>query len=131
MRLMTLELTMVVYAAVLLFIMIGVQGGVGLLNNGLKWGGGARDEAAKPTVLHGRATRAVRNHIEALSMFVPIVLVLNAAGISSEATVLWTKIFVGARVAYAVLYWFGTPWARTLVWTIGLVATLMLFIQAF
>ena len=128
---MTYELTMVVYAAVLLFIMIGVQGGVGLLNNGLTWGGGARDQAAKPNVLHGRATRAVRNHIEALSMFVPIVLVLNAAGISNEATVLWTKVFIGARVAYAVLYWLGTPWARTIVWAIGLVATLMLFIQAF
>ena len=128
---MTHELTMLVYAAVLLFIMIGVQGGVGLLNNGLTWGGGARDQAAKPNVLHGRATRAVRNHIEALSMFVPIVLVLNAAGISNEATVLWTKVFIGARVAYAVLYWLGTPWARTIVWAIGLVATLMLFIQAF
>ena len=81
---MTHELTMVVYTAILLFIMIGFQGGVGLLNNGLKWGGGARDVAAKPSVLHGRATRAVRNHIEALCMFVPIVLALNAAGISMK-----------------------------------------------
>ena len=128
---MTHELTMVVYTAVLLFIMIGVQGGVGLLNNGLKWGGGARDDAAKPSVLHGRATRAVRNHIEALCMFVPIVLVLNAAGISNAATILWTKVFVGARLTYAILYWLGTPWARTIVWTIGLVATVMLFAQAF
>ena len=128
---MTHELTMVVYTAVLLFIMIGVQGGVGLLNNGLKWGGGARDDAAKPSVLHGRATRAVRNHIEALCMFVPIVLVLNAAGISNEATILWTKVFLGARLTYAILYWLGTPWARTIVWTIGLVATVMLFAQAF
>ena len=128
---MTHELTMVVYTAVLLFIMIGVQGGVGLLNNGLKWGGSSRDEAAKPNVLHGRTTRAVRNHIEALCMFVPVVLVLNAAGISNEATILWTKVFVGARVAYAVLYWLGTPWARTLVWAIGLVAIAMLFFQAF
>ena len=127
---MTHELTMVVYTTILLFIMIGFQGGVGLLNNGLKWGGGARDVAAKPSVLHGRATRAVRNHIEALCMFVPIVLVLNAAGISNEATVLWTKVFVGARVAYAVFYWLGLPWVRTLVWALGLVATVMLFIQA-
>lgn len=128
---MTHELTMVVYTAILLFFMIGVQGAVGLLNNGLVWGGGSRDVAAKPSVLHGRATRAVRNHIEALCMFVPIVLVLNAAGISNEATLLWTKVFVGARVAYAVFYWLGTPWARTLVWAIGLVATVMLFLQAF
>ena len=126
---MTSELTMVAYTAILLLVMIGVQGGVGLLNNGLKWGGGARDIPAKDNVLHGRATRAVRNHIEALCMFVPIVLVLNAAGISNEATILWTKIFVGARVAYAVFYWLGTPWARTLIWALGLVATVMLFIQ--
>ena len=128
---MTHELTMVAYTAILLFVMIGVQGGVGLLNNGLKWGGGARDVPAKDSVLHGRASRAVRNHIEAICMFVPIVLVLNAAGISNEATILWTKIFVVVRVAYAVFYWLGTPWARTLVWALGLVATLMLFIQAF
>jgi len=110
--------------------MIGVQGGVGLLNNGLVWGGSSRDVAAKPSVLHERSTRAVRNHIEALCMFVPVVLVLNAAGISNEATILWTKLFVGARAAYAVFYWLGTPWARTLVWALGLVATVMLFIQA-
>ena len=127
---MTSELTIVVYAAILLFIMIGVQGGVGLLQNGLVWGGSARDVAAKDTLLHGRATRAVRNQIEALAMFVPVVLALSVAGISNEATILWTKIFVGARVAYALLYWLGTPWARTLVWGIGLLATVMLFIQA-
>lgn len=128
---MTHELTMVVYAAIILFIMLGVQAGVGLLNNGLKWGSSPRDTPAKDNILHGRATRAVKNHIEALCMFVPVVLVLNAAGISNEATILWTKVFVGARVAYAVLYWLGTPLARTLVWFMGLVAIIMLFIQAF
>jgi len=128
---MTQELMMIVYSAIILFVMIGVQGAVGLINNGLTWGGGARDVAAKPNVLHGRATRAIKNHIEALCMFVPVVLVLQIAGISNEATLLWTKVFVGARVAYAVFYWLGTPWARTIVWAIGLVATLMLFVQAF
>ena len=53
---MTHELTMVVYAAIILFVMIGFQGGIGLLKNGLTWGGGARDVPAKDNVLHGRAT---------------------------------------------------------------------------
>jgi len=128
---MTQELMMVVYAAIILFLMIGVQGGVGLLNNGLVWGGGARDVPGKETVLYGRATRAIKNHIEALFMFVPVVLALQIAGISNEATALWTQVFVGARAVYAVLYWLGTPWARTIVWFIGVLATLMLFIQAF
>ena len=128
---MTHELTMVVYMAILLFLMIGVQGRFGLSANGLVWGGSSRDVAAKPSVLHERATRAVRNHIEALFMFVPIVLVLHAAGISNEATLLWTKIFVGARIAYAIIYWFGVPWIRTLVWALGVIATVMLFLQAF
>jgi len=128
---MTQELMMVVYGAMILFFMIGVQGGVGLLNNGLAWGGGARDVPAKETILYGRATRAIKNHIEALFMFVPVVLALQIAGISNEVTLLWTKVFIGARAGYAVLYWLGTPWARTVIWFIGLLATIMLFVQAF
>ena len=127
---MTHELTMVVYAAIILFVMIGFEISVGLLNNGLKWGSSPRDMPAKDNVLHGRASRAIKNHIEALCMFVPVVLALNAAGISNEATILWTKIFVGSRVVYAVLYWLGIPFARTLVWFAGLAAIIMLFIQA-
>lgn len=125
------ELMMVVYSAIILFLMIGVQGAVGLLNNGLVWGGGARDVPPKPSVLHERATRAIKNHIEALCMFVPVVLALHVGGVSNEATMLWTKVFVGARAAYAVFYWLGTPWVRTLVWGAGLLATIMLFVQAF
>ena len=63
-------------------------------------------------------------------MFVPVVLVLNAAGISNEVTVLWTKIFVISRVAYAIIYWLGLPWIRTLVWALGVIATVILFMQA-
>ena len=127
---MTHELTMVVYVAIILLAMIVVDVLVGLKNNCLVWGSSARDVAAKPSLLHGRTSRAVRNHIEALCMFVPAVLVLNAAGISNEVTVLWTKIFVGARVAYAIIYWLGLPWIRTLVWALGVIATVMLFLQA-
>jgi len=127
---MTHELTMVVYVAIILLAMIVVDVLVGLKNNGLVWGSSARDTAAKPSLLHGRTGRAVRNHIEALCMFVPVVLVLNAAGISNEVTVLWTKIFVISRVAYAIIYWLGLPWIRTLVWALGVIATVILFMQA-
>lgn len=127
---MTHELTMVVYVAIILLLMIVVDVLVGLKNNGLVWGSSARDSAAKPSLLHGRTSRAVRNHVEALCMFVPVVLVLNAAGISNEATVLWTMIFVISRVAYAIIYWLGLPWIRTLVWALGVIATVILFTQA-
>ena len=127
---MTHELTMVVYTAIILLVVIVADVLVGLKNNGLVWGSSARDVAAKPSLLHGRTSRTVRNHIEALCMFVPVVLVLNAAGISNDATIMWTSVFVGARVAYAIIYWLGLPWIRTLVWAAGLIATIMLFIQA-
>ena len=47
------------------------------------------------TLLHGRLTRNVRNHVEGLALFTPLVLISAAASVSN----IWTQ---GAAIAFAV-----------------------------
>lgn len=47
------------------------------------------------TLLHGRLTRTVRNHVESLALFTPLVLIASVASVSNT----WTQ---GAAIAFTV-----------------------------
>ena len=66
---------------------------------------------------------------ESLLPFAALVLVAHAAGVSNDMTVAGAKLFVYARMAYAVVYIAGIPWLRTLVWTAGFAGILMILAQ--
>lgn len=76
-----------------------------------------------------RCNRAHQNALETLAPFAVVVLVAHVAGIANEMTAMWAMIFFFARVAHAVVYWLGIPFARTLVFAVGLVATLGIFYE--
>lgn len=126
---MSFMLSLVVYSAAILFVLISVQAVAGLSNNGLKWGLGARDGAKDPTVFQGRALRTVQNHIEGMMLFVPLALAAHMAGISGDLLVKGGWLYLIGRVLYPLTYWTGLPYARTLVWALSLVGTLMVFAQ--
>jgi uncharacterized MAPEG superfamily protein len=44
-------------------------------------------------------------------------------------TLLGAQIFVGARVAFAVIYLAGVPWLRTGVWIVATSGVLLMLIQ--
>jgi uncharacterized MAPEG superfamily protein len=77
----------------------------------------------------GRAARAHRNMLESLVLFAALVLTAHAAGISNAMTVLGAQLFVWGRVAYAVLYIAGIPWARTAAWAVAVAGMLMILSQ--
>jgi len=77
----------------------------------------------------GRAQRASRNLSESLLPFAAVVLVAHAAGVSNATTVMGAKLFIYARLAYAVVYIAGIPWLRTVVWTAGFAGILMILAQ--
>ena len=77
-----------------------------------------------------RMKAAHYNAIENLVVFATLVLVLNAAGISNETTVLACQVYFWARLVHFVVYAAGIPWVRTLAFTAGWFATLALLFEA-
>ncbi|MEM1274652.1 MAG: MAPEG family protein [Pseudomonadota bacterium] len=72
----------------------------------------------------GRLARNVRNQIEGMALFVPLVLIASMTGISNGWTQWAALIFVCARAAYVPLYAFGIKGLRSLAWTAGFFALL-------
>ena len=118
---MTIELTMLFWSTILLLVLILIPAGVAIMNNGPLAQAGARDELPKPSVFHSRANRLAANMSENLILFLALILIAHAAGISTEYTVLGAQVFFYARVAHAVIYLMGWPMIRPLAWLAGVI----------
>ena len=117
---MSVELLMLVYSAVLFLVIILVQAGLAIGQNGLMAQAGNRDSLAEPTVLRKRLQRLTANMQENLVLFAIVVLVAHAAGVSNETTALGAVVFFYARVGHAIIYTFGWPVIRPLFYFAGL-----------
>ena len=73
-----------------------------------------------------RARRAHANAAENLAVFAPLVLILAATGVSTPATVMASKTYLGARLVHYVVYAAGIPVIRTLAFAAGFAATVMI-----
>ena len=87
-----------------------------------------RDDMPKLLGVAGRMERAQLNSIVAMALFAPAVLILAHKGLSSSTTLLAAQAFIIARILYVVVYAMGLPWARTLIWVVGFLATAYLYI---
>ena len=76
-----------------------------------------------------RMKKAHYNAVENLVVFAALVLMLNAAGVSNETTVLACNIFFWARLAHLVVYTFGIPWLRTLSFAASWLCIVALIVQ--
>ena len=74
----------------------------------------------------GRAQRAHRNMLENLILFAILVLVAKAAGVSNSMTLLGAQLFFWGRVAHAIVYIAGIPWARTAAWTVSVIGLILI-----
>lgn len=68
-----------------------------------------------------RANRAHLNAVENLAPFAAVVLVAQAAGISTALTAACAAVYFWARLAHAVIHisGFGRFWARTVAFTVA------------
>ena len=76
-----------------------------------------------------RANRAHINMVESLPAFAALVLVAHVTGTANSTTAIAAAAFFWARVAHAVVFWLGVPYLRTLVFAVGVLAQLAIFIQ--
>jgi len=90
-------------------------------------GGSLREQVSPRT---GRLIRALDNHYEALILFAIAVVAVTLSNASSPLTVACAWFYLGARVLYVPAYAFGwVPW-RSLIWSVGLGATVVMMLAA-
>ncbi|MCC5981340.1 MAG: MAPEG family protein [Oceanicaulis sp.] len=126
---MSIELSWLSAAAALFFIQIVVEAIIDNRQYTNRELMGPRDNLAPPVAIVGRAKRATANMIEAMCMFVPLVLIVELSGRANEWTALGCAIFVLARLAFAPLYWFGVPVLRSVAFFVGIIGLIMIFLQ--
>jgi uncharacterized MAPEG superfamily protein len=123
------ELMWLVWALALTFaqMLIAVFGA--MLQVGLPMLAGSRENMPPLAGWALRAQRAHYNMLENLVLFATLVLIAVITNKTSPMTLLGAQLFVWARLAYAILYLAGVPWARTGVWFVSVIGLILIFLQ--
>ena len=122
---MTTEALMLAATGGLVLLLTVIQGTRNVLVLGLPTAAGNQHDIASWTGWNDRLNRAIRNLIEAIAIFAPIVIAVQISGLNNETTAMGAQIFVIARIAHAVVYTLGVPWVRTAAWFVGVVGIIM------
>ena len=125
---MPVELTMLAYSVALLIVLVVIQANAGVSSQGLMPLVNSRDGLPAPTGFHARMLRVVDNHREGLTMFAPLAIIAAMTIPGNSMVALGAQLFFYSRVAHAVLYVFGVPLVRPLVWAVGLVGTVLVLL---
>ena len=125
---MTTDLMMLVWSAVLCVVLalpytLGMVGRVGLPKMA-----GNRHDVPEPEGWMGRSKRAHYNLIENLAPFAALVLVAHVSGAASPTSALGAQLFFWGRLAHAVIYIAGIPWARTAAFAVSLVGMVLVLV---
>jgi uncharacterized MAPEG superfamily protein len=88
------------------------------------------DPTQRPIPLWGRrADRAYINAVETFAPFAALVIVVHLAGKADGMTAFWAMSFFWLRLAHAVVYWLGIPYVRTVLFALGYVAVVGMFVE--
>lgn len=126
---MTTELTMLALSALLTILLAFPPVIALILEKGLPFAAGNRDEPYQLAVWGDRASRAHRNMLENLPVFAALVLVAQVSGSTNDTTALGATLFFWARVGHAAVYIAGIPWLRTVAFGVSLVGMVMIAIE--
>jgi uncharacterized MAPEG superfamily protein len=78
-----------------------------------------------------RMMAAHDNAVENLVLFAPLVLIAHTLQISTATTVAACAVYFWARLAHFIVYALGIPVLRTLCWTVGWLALVVLVLAIF
>lgn len=127
---MTPELMALSLAALLQVLQFCAYSITSIRQVGVRKAAGPRDRHIELTGTAGRLQRAMNNHFEGLILFTIAVVVVTYTDQSSGLTMLCAFAYLGARILYVPAYVFGlAPW-RSLIWFIGLGATVVMLLSA-
>jgi len=126
---LSMELTMLMWAAILYVLQIALAALAADIQNGLAWGLGNREASPAVAGWGGRAQRAYVNMSESLLPFACLVLIAYSLDRTGSLSALGAQIFLLSRLAYAVLYIGGVKGLRTLAYFGGIVGIVLVFVQ--
>ena len=88
-----------------------------------------RQWLSKQTGFRARANAAQANLFESLPLFFAAVIIAHIANAPQARIDLLALGFVAARIAYLICYVANWPTARSIVWLLGLICVVTLFLQ--
>ena len=127
---MPVELKVLGYAALLQVVQFIVMAVPVNLQLGVAYAVGNRDEQRQATGVPGRLKRALENHSEGLILFTIAVLVVVLGEASNPMTENCAWAYLWARILYVPAYASGIILVRSLIWSVGFVATTIMLIVA-
>lgn len=89
-----------------------------------------RDEPRQLTGAAGRLQRALTNHFEGLILFGIAVAVITLSDQSTPFTAACGWTYLAARLLYVPAYAFGWSPGRSLIWSVGFLATGLMLLAA-
>jgi uncharacterized MAPEG superfamily protein len=123
------ELILLAWSVVLLIVQIARQASSAVLDHGVPYELGPRDEARAPrSVMAGRLDRALRNLLETYPAFVALALALAITGQTGGLGAVGAHIWFWARVAFVPLYAFGVRGVRTAAWVVSVIGLVLMLI---
>lgn len=123
---MTAETTVFLWILVLAFTYLGIPASIRVMNVGLFPLAGSRDNIpAVDSVFYQRACRANDNLKETLPWILGLLILVQVAGVANETSACGAWLYLGARVAYWPLYFFGVPFLRTVAWAVSIAGIVM------
>ncbi|MEO9781207.1 MAG: MAPEG family protein [Sedimentitalea sp.] len=127
---MTPELTALTLAALLQVLQFTAYSVTANRQVGSKTALGPRDTPTQLTGLAGRLQRAMNNHFEGLILFTIACVVIAVSDQSTSYTTACAWTYLAARILYVPAYALGlSPW-RSVIWLVGLIATLLMLLAA-
>ncbi|MDT8427982.1 MAG: MAPEG family protein [Pseudomonadales bacterium] len=115
--------------SLLTLLIISIQGMTVPLTHGWHYGLGNRDEAREPTAFMRRCQRVLDNHLQALAMALPLLILASSGPLQANAqAALGAWIFLGARIAFTTIYLIGIPYLRSLSFGIGLAGLVVMLL---
>ena len=125
-----IELVILAFSVLLLFVHIGLQGMLATRERGSAWNAGPRDgKAPKLSPLAGRAERALSNFNETYPAFIAAVLVVVVSGRTGGWSAFGVWLWLAARLGYIPLYLAGIPYIRSLAWVASAVGILLVLAE--
>ncbi|MDG1471493.1 MAPEG family protein [Pseudosulfitobacter sp. SM2401] len=126
---MSVELSYLAMYGTFTLILLVVQASLGALQHGIPAFAGNRDGLVS-TGMAARADRALNNSVVALALIAPAIVIVAMTDQATSGTELSVRLFLGARVVYAIVYIVGIPYVRTAAWVVGFLATACVYCAA-
>lgn len=98
---------------------------------GLAWNMGNRETSPEFPAWTERADRAQRNLLESLPLYFALAICLYAQGVSNGYTQLGAWLFLGGRLAHALVFIAGIPVVRTVAYGVSIAGLILMAIPLF